>query len=132
MSSNGHIAAPVNHWRWLVIYEDDHQHLEDDELTGEWQRALANQGDHGRIVALQIIGASTATVSVPEDATPVMRRRRAIHFEVVTGKQWQLDDQPMIVGWENEITGSCYLYCYPNGEILLTDDLNVGAGDAAD
>lgn len=112
----------ANHYRWLVVYRDGHQRLEDDEKIGEWESAVAAQQVHGQIVALQIIGATLATVRVPDGAEPIMRRRRAVDLNIATGEQTR-EDLQTIIGWQRDDEG-IYLHCWPTGEALLTDELN--------
>lgn len=122
------VAPATDEWCWLAFYEDGHQHLEDLELTGEWARATAAIAEHGPIVALQIIPIIAAgvkvTVSVPADATPVMKRRKAIDLDITTGRQVKHNRQT-IIGYEYQEGGGQYLHCWPNGEALMTEQLNI-------
>lgn len=115
----------ADRWLWKAHYSDGAEHSEkaDDGTV----RGFASV-DQSRLVALEFVPADGegpgVCVQLPEDARPILFRRRHVHANIVTEESWP-GETITCLGFQKTIKGvnqKAILALYEDGSILLTDD----------
>ena len=107
---------------WRVVLTDDTHIQEYDEARPDGRGFL--EVEQARIKSVELLGMTPEQyrcVDVPEDATPVFFRRRAISYNSEADTQTP-QGTTHCIGWKHGESG-VYLFVFEDGHTLLTSDL---------